>query len=57
MLLSSNSDIELVELPSSGRIFAFTVLDVLELKELLSGTFTMLELNSLIHRQVVRKSI
>lgn len=56
LLLSSDTpDIELVSLPHCDRFFAFTTLEILELKELFAGAFAMLELNSLIHREIVRK--
>ena len=56
MLLSSDTpDIEIVSMPHCDRIFALSVFEILELKELLAGAFAMLELNSLIHREVIRK--
>lgn len=56
MLLSSDTpDIEIVSMPHCDRIFALTVFEILELKELLAGAFAMLELNSLIHREIIRK--
>ncbi|MEM7550973.1 MAG: hypothetical protein AAF363_14915 [Bacteroidota bacterium] len=54
-LLSSKSpDIELINMPHCDRFFAFSIHEILELRELLYGSFTMLELNSLIHKTLVR---
>lgn len=55
MLLSDGPDVELLYLAHCDRFFALSIHDILELKELLAGAFTMLELNSLIHREIVRK--
>lgn len=57
LLDSETPDVEIVHMPHCDRIFAFTIEDVLELKELFAGAFTMLELNSMIHRQLVRKPL
>lgn len=56
MLLSDAPDVEIVHMPHCDRLFALTIHDILELKELFAGAFTMLELNSMIHRQLVRKT-
>jgi len=57
MLASDTPDVEILHLPHCDRIFALTIHNVLELKELFAGAFTMLELNSVIHRELVRKTI
>ena len=49
-------DIEIVYLPHCERIMVLSIKEVLELRELLSGTFTMLQLNSLIHKHLIRKT-
>jgi hypothetical protein len=36
-------------------ILVLSIYEILELREVLSGTFTMLELNSLIHKSIHRK--
>lgn len=57
-LLDSNMpDIEIISLPACNRIFLFNIHEVLELKDLLAGTIAMLELNSIIHKEIVRKSL
>ncbi len=56
LLDSDTPDIEVVYLPHCDRLMVLSIQEILELKELLSGTFVMLELNSLIHRQLVRKA-
>lgn len=55
LLASDTPDIELVYMPACDRFFALTVYEVLELRELFGGAFAMLELNSLIHRELIRK--
>ncbi len=55
LLDSETPDIEIINMPHCNRLFILTVFEVLELRELLAGTFTMLELNSLIHREILRK--
>ncbi len=57
LLESDGSDVEVIHLPSCNRIFVFTIQEILELKELIHGTFAMLELNSLIHRQLNRLAV
>lgn len=55
-LLSSDSpDSELIFIPHCQRYLLFNIHELLELRELLSGTMAMLELNSLIHSQLKRK--
>lgn len=55
-LLSSDApDIEILHMPSCDRFFVLTIYDVLELRELFAGAFAMLELNSLIHKEIIRK--
>lgn len=54
-LTSVTSDIELVYLPHIDRILLLTLYDILTLKELFSGGFAMLELNSILHRAIHRK--
>ena len=57
MLMSENHDVEVLHMPHCDRLFVLTIQDILELKELLAGAFTMLELNSMIHRQLVRRPL
>lgn len=57
LLSSDTPDVEILHLPSCDRIFILTIHDVLELRELFAGAFTMLELNSLIHREIIRKVV
>lgn len=55
LLTQTKADVELVRMPSCDRLFVFSIQEVLELRDLIDGAFTMLELNSLIHRQLVRQ--
>ena len=55
MLAVDAADLEVIYLPHCDRFFAFSVLDILALKELLDGAMAILRLNSLIHRETVRK--
>lgn len=57
LLASDTPDVEIVHMPHCNRLFAFTIHDLLELKELFGGAFAMLELNSMIHKELVRKAI
>ena len=57
LLSSSTPDVELIYLPHCERLFAFTIHEVIELRELLEGAFVMLELNSMIHRSICRKMV
>ncbi|TRX48209.1 hypothetical protein FNH22_29590 [Fulvivirga sp. M361] len=50
-------DIELIHLPHCDRFFALSTLQILELRELFSGSFAMMELNSIIQRRIVRKAL
>lgn len=55
LLSSDTPDIEILHMPSCDRLFVLTIHDVLELRELFAGAFAMLELNSLIHKKIIRK--
>lgn len=55
MLSSDTPDIEIVHMPHCDRLFVLTIGEVLELRELFAGAFAMIELNSLIHKEIVRK--
>lgn len=52
LLSATTPDIEIISLPSCDRIFALSIHDVLALRELVNGAFTMLELNSILRRQL-----
>lgn len=54
MFMPDNADIEIIEIPQLKRIFVFSLREILELRELFSGTMTMLEMNSIIHEKLVR---
>ncbi|MEO9477160.1 MAG: hypothetical protein ABJG41_16565 [Cyclobacteriaceae bacterium] len=55
MFDTDHSGIEVISLAYCDRIFVFTIQEILELKDLFSGSFTMLELNSLIHKAIIRR--
>ncbi len=57
LLSSETPDIEIIHMPHCDRLFALTTHNILELKDLFAGAFTMLELNSVIHKQLIRKVI
>lgn len=57
MFADDSAGIEILYTPHCDRLFALTIHDVLQLKELFAGAFTMLELNSMIHKELVRKTI
>ena len=56
MFADDTADIEIVHMPHCDRLFALTIHDVLHLKELFAGAFAMLELNSVIHKELVRRT-
>ncbi len=57
LLKPESPDVEIIPMPHCDRILVLTLGEILELKELLSGSFSMLELNSLIHREIIRKAV
>lgn len=54
MFMPSHAGVEIVTLPQINRIFVFDLPEILELRDLFSGTMTMLEINSVIHQKLVR---
>lgn len=54
MFMPSHPGVEIITMPQIERIFVFDLYQILELRDLFSGAMTMLELNSLIHEQLVR---
>jgi hypothetical protein len=56
LLDASSPDIELVSLPHCDRILMLDVYDVLQFRDLLNGTFTILQLNSSVHK-ILRKNV
>ncbi len=58
LLLSDRTpDIEVIHLIQCDRFFLLDIRMVLELKALMSGAFAMLELNSIIHKSIVRQPV
>ncbi|MEQ9166838.1 MAG: hypothetical protein RLO12_11310 [Fulvivirga sp.] len=57
MFADDTADIEIVYMPHCDRLFALNIHDVLQLKELFDGAFAMLELNSMIHKELVRRPL
>lgn len=55
LLEVDSPDLEIIHLPHCDRIIALDIFEILELRELLSGAFTMLNLNSIIHERLLRK--
>ena len=55
MFDTNHAGIAIISLAYCDRIFVFTIQEILELKDLFSGSFAMLELNSLIHKVIIRK--
>ncbi|MFY0688047.1 MAG: hypothetical protein JXQ90_12830 [Cyclobacteriaceae bacterium] len=55
LLESDQADIEIIYLPKVDKLFALGLREILEMRDLMAGAFTMLELNSLIHKQILRK--
>lgn len=57
MLSDDAPDIEIIQLISCDRMFLLDIRLILELKSLLAGAFAMLELNSIIHKCIVRRPV
>jgi hypothetical protein len=57
MFDSNHSGIEIISMIYCDRMFVLTIQDILELRDLFDGTFAMLELNSVIHKAIVRKRL
>ena len=57
LVASDTPDLEIIYLPHCDRLMVLTTAEVLSLRELLAGSFAMLELNSIIHRRVIRKNV
>ncbi len=57
LFAAETSPLEIIYLPESDRIFAFDLMQILELREFFAGAFTMLQLNSLIHAETSRKLV
>ncbi len=55
LLASETADIEIISMPHCDRLFVLSIQEILELKDLFAGAFAMLELNSLIHKEIIRK--
>ena len=55
LVSSQGPDIEVLYFSQQHPILVLSIYEILELRDVLTGTFTMLELNSLIHRTVHRK--
>lgn len=51
---SKSSDIEIISPCGSDRCFVLTLPELIEFKELLSGTRVMLQLNSILHERLYR---
>lgn len=56
LLLSdaSESNVEIISLCNRDRVLVMTIDEVIELKELISGSLVMLELNSIVHQRISR---
>ena len=57
LVASDTPDLEIVSVPHCDRLLVLTTSEVLALRELLAGSFAMLELNSIIHRRIIRKNV
>jgi len=54
---AKSADIEIVFICASDHCFVLTTLEIIAMKELLEGTFTMLELNHIIYDRLYRRSV
>src|SRR6478736_6983014 len=51
-ILSTTSDITIINACGSERVFALSIYQLIEFKELLAGTKAMLELNSIVRERI-----
>ncbi len=49
---ASSPDVEIIDMPGCDRMLAFSLTDILLLRDLLSGAFTMFELTHLLHESL-----
>ena len=56
LLDSSAPDVEIISLPHCDRFLILNIAQILQFRELLNGTFNILELNSSIQR-ILRKNV
>lgn len=54
---SKYSDIEIISPCGSERCYVLTLSEVLEFRDLLSGTCVMLQLNSILHERLYRVAV
>lgn len=52
MFDAASPDVEIIDMPGCDRMLAFSLEDVILLRDLLSGAFTMFELNHLLHESL-----
>ncbi len=52
---SKSADLEIIFICACEHCYVLTLLQIIALKEILDGTFVMLELNQIINERVVRK--
>ena len=57
LLSDQPPDIEIIHLMQCDRVFLLDIRLILELKALMAGAFAMMELNSIIHRCIIRKRV
>ena len=57
LIVGDGPDAEIIQLVHCNRFFLLTIPQILELREVINGAFAMMELNSLIHKQLVRKLV
>ena len=54
---STSPDLEVIHLGHCDRYLVLNIHQILELRELFSGAYAMMELNSLIHKEIIRKGV
>jgi hypothetical protein len=54
---AKSADIEIVFICASDHFYVLSILEIISLKELLQGTFTMLELNHIIQDRLYRLAV
>lgn len=55
LLYETSHDVEIISFGCINRVMALNAHEIIELRELVEGTFAMLELNTIVNQSLVRK--
>lgn len=57
LLDSESAPIEILNLHCVDKLFVLSIDEIIELRDLMDGTFAMLQLNSIIHQNILRSTL